>query len=39
MMRNLPVTWTALHIALAGALAWVVCESEALGSTAVLLVQ
>ena len=39
MMRNLPMTWAALNIALAGALTWVLIESEALGSTAVLFVQ
>jgi hypothetical protein len=36
MMRNLPITWAALNIALASALTWVVCQSEALGGTAVL---
>jgi hypothetical protein len=32
MMRNLPITWAALNVALASAAVWVVCQSEALGS-------
>jgi hypothetical protein len=36
MMRNLPITWAALNVALASGLTWFVCQSEALGSTAVL---
>jgi hypothetical protein len=38
MMRNLPITWAALNIALASAAAWVVCQSEVLGSGALLFV-
>jgi hypothetical protein len=36
MMRNLPITWAALNIALASGLTWFVCQSEALGGTAIL---
>jgi hypothetical protein len=38
MMRNLPLTWAVLNIALASALTWVVYQSEAL-SDAFLFVQ
>jgi len=38
MMRNLPITWTALNVALAGVATWVVCQSEALGTGALLFV-
>jgi hypothetical protein len=36
MMRNLPITWAALNIALASVAAWVVCQSEALGNGGLL---
>lgn len=38
MMRNLPLTWAVLNIALASALTWVVYRSEALND-ALLFVQ
>lgn len=37
MMRSTSVRWTALQLALAGAAAWVVCETDALAGAAVLL--
>jgi hypothetical protein len=38
MMRNLPITWAALNVTLAGLAAWVVCQSEALGTGALMFV-
>jgi hypothetical protein len=36
MMRLFPLTWTALHLALASAAAWLLCETDALVGAAVL---
>jgi len=38
MMRNLPMTWAALSVALASIATWTICQSEALGSGALLFV-
>jgi hypothetical protein len=38
MMRNLPIVWTALNVALASAATWVVCSTEALGNGALLFI-
>jgi hypothetical protein len=36
MMSHFPMTWTTLQVALAGAAAWLLCETDALGDAAVL---
>jgi hypothetical protein len=38
MMRLFPMTWTAVHIALASAATWLLCETDALQGAAVLFV-
>ena len=30
MLRNLPATWTAIYMALAGLATWLLCETDAL---------
>jgi hypothetical protein len=36
MARLFPMTWTALHVALAAAATWLLCETDALMGAAVL---
>jgi hypothetical protein len=36
MTRHFPLTWTAVHLALASAATWLLIETEALHSAAVL---
>jgi hypothetical protein len=37
MTRSTPVAWTAFQLALAGAAAWLLCETDALGGAAAVL--
>jgi hypothetical protein len=38
MTRFFPMTWTAIHVTLATAATWLLCETDALGGAAVLFV-
>jgi hypothetical protein len=38
MSRFYPMTWTAVHVALASAATWLLCETDALSGAAVLFV-
>jgi hypothetical protein len=38
MMRSCPVTWTALHVALAGAATYLLCSTELLNGPAVFFI-
>jgi hypothetical protein len=38
MIRLMPMTWTALHVAVASAATWLLVETDALSSAAVLFI-